>query len=58
MFRSYASDALMYTVRGMGYKMERRYIDIISTDTDNTPEQTGDEIAADIIARCGLEVRT
>lgn len=48
----------MYTARGMGYKMERRYIDIISTDTDNTPEMTGDEIAADIIARCGLEVRT
>lgn len=57
-FRSYASDALMYTARGMGTKMERRYIDIISTDSDKTPEKTGDEIAADIIARCGLEVRT
>lgn len=58
MFRSYASDALMYAARGAGYKLERRYIDIISTDSDKTPEKTGDEIAADIIARCGLEVRT
>lgn len=48
----------MYAARGAGYKLERRYIDIISNDTDNTPEKTGDEIAADIIARCGLEVKT
>lgn len=58
MFRSYASDALMYIARGAGYKLERRYIDIISTDKDDPTEgKTGEEIAADIISRHGLEVK-
>lgn len=59
-YRIYVSDALMLIGKNTanfagGDFMQRRYVDIIGSAKQDT--RTGEEIAADIIRRAGLEVK-
>lgn len=59
-YRIYVSDALMLIGKNtaklaLGTYMPRRYVDIIGGVKQD--DRTGEEIAADIIRRAGLEVK-
>ena len=54
-YRIYTTDMLRTMAMGMKYQSVQRYADLI----DHAPQETrsGEEIAADVIARCGLKVK-
>ena len=52
-YRVYSADCLFNLNRALGIKIQKRYSELLQpVKTDN---RTGDEIAADIIKRMGLE---
>lgn len=58
-YRAYITDALQAITGNTamyagGQTIQQRYYDIINKKTDN---RTGDEIAADLIKRAGLEIK-
>jgi len=55
-YRIYTTDMLRTMAMGMKYQSVQRYAELI----DHAPKDTrsGEEIAADVIARCGLKVKT
>ena len=54
-YRVYTSDMLRITAMGMRAQSVPRYVELL----DYKPQETrsGEEIAADVIARCGLKVK-
>ena len=54
-YRIYTTDMLRTMAMGMKYQSVQRYADLI----DHAPkdQRSGDEIAADVIQRCGLKVK-
>jgi hypothetical protein len=55
-YRMYTTDMLRTMAMGMKYQSVQRYAELI----DHAPKDTrsGEEIAADVIQRCGLKVKT
>ena len=53
-YRIYTTDMLRTMAMGMKYQSVQRYAELI----DHAPkdERSGEEIAADVISRCGLKV--
>lgn len=61
MYVTYVTDSLMYTVNNIqrlagGVSIGKRYHDIVSGIDKPRDTRTGEEIAADVIKRAGLEV--
>lgn len=54
-YRIYVTDSLYYEGRNQTFTV--RYSEIIGLNKTTAEARTGDEIAADIIKRAGLEVR-
>jgi hypothetical protein len=54
-YRIYTTDMLRTMAMGMKYQSVQRYAELI----DHAPkdQRSGDEIAADVISRCGLKVK-
>jgi hypothetical protein len=54
-YRIYTTDVLRTVAMGMKYQSVQRYAELI----DHAPkdERSGEEIAADVISRCGLKVK-
>jgi hypothetical protein len=54
-YRIYTTDMLRTMAMGMKYQSVQRYAELI----DHAPQDTrsGDEIAADVIQRCGLKAK-
>lgn len=54
-YRIYTTDMLRTMAMGMKYQSVQRYAELI----DHAPKdaRSGDEIAADVIQRCGLKVK-
>lgn len=54
-YRIYTTDMLRTMAMGMKYQSVQRYAELI----DHAPKDTrsGEEIAADVIQRCGLKVK-
>lgn len=54
-YRVYTTDALRMIAQGSHSYPQKRYADLI----DHAPKDTrsGEEIAADVISRCGLKVK-
>jgi hypothetical protein len=54
-YRIYTTDMLRTTAMGQRYQSVQRYAELI----DHAPKDTrsGEEIAADVISRCGLKVK-
>ena len=54
-YRIYTTDMLRTMAMGMKYQSVQRYAELI----DHKPRDTrsGEEIAADVISRCGLKVK-
>ena len=54
-YRIYTTDMLRITAMGQRIQSVQRYAELI----DHAPKDTrsGDEIAADVITRCGLKVK-
>lgn len=54
-YRIYTTDMLRTMAMGMKYQSVQRYAELI----DHAPKDTrsGEEIAADVISRCGLKVK-
>jgi len=55
-YRIYTTDMLRTMAMGMKYQSVQRYAELI----DHAPQDTrsGEEIAADVIQRCGLKVKS
>lgn len=54
-YRSYVSDALACLAASWGGKIEARYIDLIDPSEADEEALTGDEVALDVIEKCGLK---
>ena len=54
-YRIYTTDMLRTMAMGLKYQSVQRYAELI----DHAPkdERSGEEIAADVISRCGLKVK-
>lgn len=54
-YRIYTTDMLRTMAMGLKYQSVQRYAELI----DHAPKDTrsGEEIAADVISRCGLKVK-
>ena len=54
-YRIYTTDMLRTMAMGMKYQSVQRYAELI----DHAPkdQRSGEEIAADVISRCGLKVK-
>lgn len=55
LYRCYTSDMLKAIAESFGVTVDSRFIDAINNEPED--EQTGDEIALDIIQRAGLRVK-
>lgn len=55
-YRMYTTDMLRTTAMGMRYQSVQRYAELVRSTPKDT--RSGEEIAADVISKCGLRVKT